>query len=111
MKGHFLLTTGLLDVLESSAPSRVVNVSSAGHRVAPSVVSFPFIPHIGKVLNPVCLVVLQGVQFDKINDEKAYSVWGAYGQSKLCNILFANEIAKRYKDKAIYANSVHPGTP
>jgi len=85
--GHFLLTTGLLDVLESSAPSRVVNVSSAGHMLTPK----------------------EGVAFDKINDEKEYNNWTAYGQSKLCNILFANELARRVKDKAIFVNSIHPG--
>jgi len=85
--GHFLLTTGLLDVLESSAPSRVVNVSSAAHMLTPK----------------------EGVAFDKINDEKEYNNWTAYGQSKLCNILFANELARRMKDKAVYANSIHPG--
>jgi len=85
--GHFLLTTRLLDVLERNAPSRIVNLSSAAH-------SFPY---------------SEGVRFDRINDEASYSPWRAYGQSKLCNILFTKELARRVEDKQIFVNAVHPG--
>jgi len=85
--GHFLLTTGLLDILEKSAPSRIVNVSSAAHQLTPE----------------------GGVAFDNINNEELYQPWRAYGQSKLCNVLFSTELARRYSSRPIYANAVHPG--
>jgi len=85
--GHFLLTNGLLDVLEKSAPSRIVNVSSEGHKLAPT----------------------GGVDFEFINDEEKYKPWIAYGRSKLCNVLFTLELAKRLKDKNIYVNVLHTG--
>jgi len=86
--GHFLLTTRLLEVIEKSAPSRIVNLSSLAHSFAPKT----------------------GVRFDQINDEQVYDPWTNYGQSKLCNILFSNELNRRLgDDKQVYVNSVHPG--
>jgi len=85
--GHFRLTTELIDVLVSSAPSRIVNVSSMGHHMVPK----------------------EGIAFERINDETYYDPWRMYGQSKLANILFANELARRLKDKHVYCNSLHPG--
>ncbi|CAK8573479.1 unnamed protein product [Lathyrus sativus] len=92
--GHFLLTHLLLDTMkktahESNKEGRIVNVSSEAHRFAYS----------------------EGIRFDKINDQSSYSNWRAYGQSKLANILHANELAKRLKDDGvnIIANSLHPG--
>ncbi|OEL29964.1 Short-chain dehydrogenase TIC 32, chloroplastic [Dichanthelium oligosanthes] len=78
--GHFLLTHLLLDTMkktsrESNVEGRIVNVSSEGHRLA----------------------YREGIRFDKINDESVYSSIGAYGQSKLANILHANELARRFK--------------
>ncbi|TXG70947.1 hypothetical protein EZV62_005882 [Acer yangbiense] len=78
--GHFLLTTLLLDTMkktarESKKEGRIVNVASEAHRFAYG----------------------EGIRFDKINDESRYNSLGAYGQSKLANILHANELSKRLK--------------
>jgi len=93
--GHFLLTNLLLDTMkkttrESKKEGRIVNVSSEAHRFAYS----------------------EGIRFDKINDESSYNNWRAYGQSKLANILHANQLAKHLKEDGvnITANSLHPGT-
>lgn len=93
--GHFLLTHLLLETMkktsrESSMEGRIVNVSSEGHRFA----------------------YREGVRFAKINDESEYNSIGAYGQSKLANILHANELARRFKEEGvnITANSLHPGS-
>ncbi|XP_045821039.1 short-chain dehydrogenase TIC 32, chloroplastic-like isoform X2 [Trifolium pratense] len=92
--GHFLLTNLLLDTMkktarESKNEGRIVNVSSGAHQFAYS----------------------EGIRFDKINDKSSYSNWRAYGQSKLANILHANELARQLKDDGenIIANSLHPG--
>jgi NAD(P)-dependent dehydrogenase (short-subunit alcohol dehydrogenase family) len=82
--GHFLLVQLLLDVLQSSAPARVISVSSEGHR-------------LGKL------------DFDDMNWEHSYKRWYAYGRSKLANILLARELQRRYGDKGITAVSLHPG--
>lgn len=68
--GHFFLTFLLLDLLKHSAPSRVINVSSSVHAM-------------GKI------------QFDDLNGEKNYHPVRAYAQSKLANVLFTRELAKR----------------
>ncbi|XP_061352841.1 short-chain dehydrogenase TIC 32, chloroplastic-like isoform X4 [Gastrolobium bilobum] len=92
--GHFLLTNLLLDTMkktahESKKEGRIINVSSEGHRY-----TYP-----------------EGILFDKINDESCYQKWRAYGQSKLANILHANELARCLKEDGVHitANSVHPG--
>ncbi|CAL2243744.1 unnamed protein product [Prunus armeniaca] len=74
---------------KSSKEGRIVNVSSEAHR-------YPY---------------REGIRFDKINDPSGYSSFAAYGQSKLANILHANELAKRLKEDGadITANSLHPG--
>jgi WW domain-containing oxidoreductase len=93
--GHFLLTNLLLETMkktavESKREGRIVNLSSEGHKI---------------------IVYGEGIRFDRINDESGYSAWGAYGQSKLANILHANELARRLKEEGveITANSLHPG--
>ncbi|XP_057424398.1 short-chain dehydrogenase TIC 32, chloroplastic isoform X2 [Lotus japonicus] len=93
--GHFLLTNLLLDTMkktsrESKKEGRIVIVSSEAHRFAYS----------------------EGIRFDKINDQSSYNNWRAYGQSKLANILHANELTKHLKEDGvdITANSLHPGT-
>jgi NAD(P)-dependent dehydrogenase (short-subunit alcohol dehydrogenase family) len=83
--GHFLLVTGLLDHLAEKA--RIVVVSSAAHT----------------------RTTAGGVRFDDLSGEKAYSPWQAYGQSKLCNILFAKQLAKRLAGSGKTANALHPG--
>ncbi|KAI8802832.1 hypothetical protein BJ742DRAFT_831580 [Cladochytrium replicatum] len=85
--GHFVFTTTLLPAIERSTPARIVNVSSLVHTSHPD----------------------GGIQFDKINDEKAMSTVQRYGQSKLANILFSKSIAEKYEGKQIWVNSVHPG--
>ncbi|KAA8522420.1 hypothetical protein F0562_013219 [Nyssa sinensis] len=92
--GHFLLTNLLLETMKNTAreshiEGRIVNVSSEGHRFA----------------------YREGICFDKINDESSYSSIYAYGQSKLANILHANELSRRLKEEGveITANSLHPG--
>ncbi|XP_060655207.1 retinol dehydrogenase 13-like isoform X1 [Drosophila nasuta] len=82
--GHFLLTNLLLDLLKKSSPSRIVNVSSLAH-------------------------VNGTINFDDLNSEKSYSPRKAYGQSKLANILFTRELAKRLEGTNVTVNALHPG--
>jgi NAD(P)-dependent dehydrogenase (short-subunit alcohol dehydrogenase family) len=81
--GHFLLTRLLLDVLEKSAPSRIVNVSSGIH-------------YSGQM------------SWDDLQFERGFDGRRAYAQSKLANVLFTRELAKRLP-KGVTANAVHPG--
>lgn len=82
--GHFSLVTGLLDRLAPTA--RVVLLSSSAHRR-----TYP-----------------EGIRLDDLAAERGYTPWGAYGQSKLANMLFARHLAKRLPAGQT-ANSVHPG--
>lgn len=84
--GPFLLTTLLLDRLRASAPSRIVNVSSIAHRAAsaPSLVA-------------------------DLQSELAYVEMDAYAKSKLCNVLFTSELARRLDGAGVTANALHPG--
>ena len=83
--GHFMLVTGLLDRLKERA--RVVMLSSSAHRQAPKV----------------------GIELDNLDGAKRYSPWAAYGQSKLANLLFATQLARRFAGTGRTANAVHPG--
>ena len=83
--GHFLLTTGLIESL--AADGRVTVLSSAMHESAPK----------------------GGVAFDNLSGAKGYSAWRAYGQSKMANLLFAKELARRFAGTARIANALHPG--
>jgi NAD(P)-dependent dehydrogenase (short-subunit alcohol dehydrogenase family) len=83
--GHFILVTSLLDRLAERG--RVVVLSSDAHRAAPP----------------------GGIQFDNLSGQKRYQPWMAYGQSKIANLLFAKELAKRLKSPEQSANAVHPG--
>ena len=85
--GPFLLTNLLLDRMKGSAPSRIVNVASSAHNAA-----------------------RHGMRFDDLQSEKRYRGMQVYGQSKLANILFTLELARRLADSAVTANSLHPGT-
>ncbi|XP_066532354.1 retinol dehydrogenase 12 [Hoplias malabaricus] len=82
--GHFFLTFLLIDLLKHSAPSRVINVSSVAHSM-------------GKI------------QFEDINSEKNYHPVKAYVQSKLANVLFSRELAKRLEDLGVTVCAVDPG--
>jgi len=83
--GHFILVTGLLDVL--AANGRVVMVSSDAHKAAPR----------------------EGIEIDNLDGSKGYGAWRAYGQAKLANLLFAKHLAKRLHGTGRVANALHPG--
>jgi len=83
--GHFLLVTELLGELTEHA--RLVILSSSAHKMAPKA----------------------GIEFDNLAGQRSYAAWTAYGQSKLANLLFAKQLAKRLQGTAITANAVHPG--
>ena len=80
----FLLTNLLLDRLRASAPSRVVTVSSAAHAMG-------------------------AIDFDDLQGEHGYSGQQAYNQSKLANVLFTYELARRLAGSGVTANALHPG--
>jgi len=84
--GHFLLTNLLLPRLTASAPSRIINLASVGHHMA-----------------------FRGMRFDDLQSEKRYAAMEAYGRSKLANVLFSRELAKRLEGTGVTANAVHPG--
>jgi NAD(P)-dependent dehydrogenase (short-subunit alcohol dehydrogenase family) len=81
---YFLLTRMLLPLLEASAPARIVNVASDAHKGA-------------------------AINFDDIEGKKRFGGWRAYQQSKLANILFTSELARRLEGKRVAANCLHPG--
>ena len=81
---YFLLTNLLIDLLKISAPARVVNVASGLHRGAT-------------------------LDFDNLQGEQNYAGFRAYGQSKLANILFTYELARRLEKSGVTVNAVHPG--
>ena len=81
--GHFIITKGLLPAMSSSG-SRIVTLSSTGHK-------------------------LSGIQWEDVHFEESYDKWKAYGQSKTAASLLAVEISERMKDEGIKTYSVHPG--
>lgn len=82
--GHFLLTHLLLDLLRTSAPSRVVVVSSKLYKYG-------------------------AISFDDLNSEKNYDKAFCYSQSKLANLLFTLELAKRLEGTGVTVNALTPG--
>ncbi|XP_074655109.1 retinol dehydrogenase 12-like [Tubulanus polymorphus] len=82
--GHFLLTNLLLDSLKQAAPSRVINVTSVAYRWAE-------------------------IKFDDLMSEQSYDPAYAYAQSKLANMLFTRELARRTKGLGVTTYAVHPG--
>lgn len=82
--GHFLLTNLLLDTLKASKPSRIVNLASLAHNYG--------------YLN-----------LDDINSEKFYNSQTTYGASKLANIMFTKELAKRLEGTDVKVVCLHPG--
>ena len=84
--GHFFLTNLLLPRLVSSAPARVINVTSHGHHMA-----------------------VRGMRWDDLQYERRYTAMGAYAHSKLANILFTRELARRLDPSQVTVNAVHPG--
>lgn len=81
---YFLLTNLLLDTIKASAPARIINVSSDAHSG-------------GKI------------DFENLQGERSYSSFGPYGNSKLANILFTTELARRLEGTGVTANALHPG--
>ncbi|MQA26711.1 MAG: SDR family NAD(P)-dependent oxidoreductase [Micromonosporaceae bacterium] len=82
--GYFLLTNLVTDLLTRSAPARVVTVASVGHRAGT-------------------------MDFDDLGYERGYSIMKAYQRSKLGNVLFAHELARRLADVGVTSNALHPG--
>jgi NAD(P)-dependent dehydrogenase (short-subunit alcohol dehydrogenase family) len=83
--GHFALTQALMPLLKSSPGLRVIALSSTAHK-------------------------LSGIRWEDMQFEAdAYDKWGAYGQSKTANALFANALSRRLKETEGLAFSVHPG--
>lgn len=82
--GHFLLTHLLLDLLKRSAPSRIVVVSSKLYKHG-------------------------YINFEDLSSEKSYDKAFAYSRSKLANLLFTCELARRLEGSGVTANAVTPG--
>lgn len=82
--GHFLLTNLLLDKIKQTDSARIVNVSSLAYERG-------------------------RMNWDDINNEKMYDTRQVYAQSKLCNILFTRELAKRLSNTKVTVNALHPG--
>ncbi len=87
--GYFLLTNLLVDLLKHSAPSRIVNVASEAHRLARSVDFDALRPGSGPP-----------TRHDGLR---------AYAQSKLANLLFTRELARRLEGTGVVVNALHPG--
>lgn len=87
---YFLLTNLLLDTIKRTAQekgeARIINVSSDAHQSARN-----------------------GLDFDHLNAKSGFSAFGTYGKSKLANILFTYELARRLDDTNITVNALHPG--
>lgn len=82
--GHFLLTNLLLGLLKSSAPSRIVVVSSKLYKYG-------------------------DINFEDLNSEQSYNKSFGYSRSKLANILFTRELARRLEGTKVTVNALHPG--
>ena len=80
----FLLTNLLLDLLRRNAPARVVTVASGAHQRS-------------------------ALDFDDLQNRRGYSGFRVYGQSKLCNLYFTYELARRLEGSGVTANALHPG--
>ena len=83
--GYFILTLLLWDRLQASSPARIVNVASEGHKIA--------------------RLDLDDLQYQK----RRYLPLLVYGQSKLANIMFTYELARRIEGSGVTANAMHPG--
>lgn len=81
---HFLLINRLVDTLRENSPSRIVIVSSMVHRTG-------------------------SLHFDDLNLEKSFSGHAAYSQSKLANLVYAFELARRLEGTGVTVNALHPG--
>ena len=82
--GYFLLTNLLLDLLKANTPARIINVSSGAHRNG-------------------------SINFDDLSSEKSYDSSQVYANTKLANVLFTYEMARRLGNSNLTANCLHPG--
>ncbi len=82
---YFLLTNLLLETINATPHARIVNVSSGAHHF------------------------VRSVDFDNLQAEKSFNMWQAYGLSKLGNILFTYELARRLPKGGTTVNCLHPG--
>jgi NAD(P)-dependent dehydrogenase (short-subunit alcohol dehydrogenase family) len=82
--GYFLLTHLLLDVLKASTPARIINVSSSAQGLA-------------------------RLDLNDLQSEKSYGGLAAYNVSKLANVMFTYELAKRLQGTGVTVNALHPG--
>ena len=81
---YFLLTNALLDLVRAGSPARIVNVASDAHKGA-------------------------SIDFDDLQTRRGYSGWRTYQRSKLANILFTHELARRLEGTGVTVNTLHPG--
>ena len=81
---YFVITAGLRERLLASGPARIINTASAAHQSAT-------------------------LDFDDLQSAKSFRAMKAYGRSKLCNILFTRELARRLHGTGVTANCLHPG--
>jgi NAD(P)-dependent dehydrogenase (short-subunit alcohol dehydrogenase family) len=81
---YFVMTEGLRERLLASGPARIINTASAAHQGAT-------------------------LDFDDLQSAKSFGATKAYGRSKLCNILFTRELARRLHGTGVTANCLHPG--
>jgi NAD(P)-dependent dehydrogenase (short-subunit alcohol dehydrogenase family) len=81
---YFMLTLLLLDLLKRSAPARIINVASDVHKIG-------------------------SMNFDDLGGERRYRGFRIYGRSKLANILFTYELARRLEGAGVTVNCAHPG--
>ena len=81
---YFVMTAGLRERLSASGPARIINIASASHQGAT-------------------------LDFDDLQSAKSFGALKVYGRSKLCNILFTRELARRLHGTGVIANCLHPG--
>ncbi|MET0183476.1 MAG: SDR family NAD(P)-dependent oxidoreductase [Caulobacterales bacterium] len=82
---YFVITNALIDTLNSTGAARIISTASMAHRMG----------------GPI--------DFDDLQSRKTYRTMTAYGRSKLANILFTQELARRFRDIDVIATSFHPG--
>ena len=85
--GHFLLTNLLIERIRESAPARIINVSS-------DALHFSSLSEALEDLNW---------------EDRSFSGWRSYGDSKLMNVLFTNELTRRFESDGVVSNALHPG--